>query len=284
VVHDRPHDLGSDSGTLADVRIATFNILHGLSLADGLVDPDRFVQAVRTLDADVLCLQEVDRNQARSGNADLTAIAAEAMGAVDHRFVAAVSGTPGETFAAATGREQPDAAAYGVALVSRYPATAWQDVRLPSAPVRVPMWFGGPRPVWVTDEPRVAVVADLETPLGVLRVGTTHLSFVPWWNGRQLRLVRRAMTTPRPRRGARHPDQTGPTGPTVLTGDLNMGPRRAARLTGMRALAGGPTFPVQRPARQLDHLLTDHPDLTTRSQQVVRLDLSDHRALVADLD
>jgi len=265
------------------VRIATFNILHGLSLADGRVDLDRFVEAVRSLDADVLCLQEVDRHQERSGHADLTALAAETMGAVAHRFVAAVSGTPGEAICTATGEEPPDAAAYGVALVSRHPATAWQVVRLPSAPVTVPMWFGGPKPIWVTDEPRVAVLADLETPLGDLRVGTTHLSFVPWWNGRQLRLVRGVMTTPRPRRGSAARGQQGPTVPTILTGDLNMGARRAGRLTGMRSLATGPTFPVQRPVVQLDHILSDDPDLVSDDQRVVRFDLSDHRALVTDL-
>ena len=67
----------------------------------------------------MLALQEVDRNQPRSHNADLTAVAAEAMGAREHRFVAALAGSPGATWMAATGEEQPDAAAYGVAMLSR---------------------------------------------------------------------------------------------------------------------------------------------------------------------
>jgi hypothetical protein len=62
------------------VRIATFNILSGRSPEDGQVDEDRFRAAVRRLDADLLGLQEVDRNQPRSGHADLTVIAAEVMG------------------------------------------------------------------------------------------------------------------------------------------------------------------------------------------------------------
>src|SRR3954467_132201 len=97
------------------VRIATFNILHGRSPVDDQVDPGRFAEAVRLLDADVLCLQKVDRNQPRSAPADLPSAAAEVMGARDHRFVAALSGTPGATWLAATGDEQPDAAAYGIA-------------------------------------------------------------------------------------------------------------------------------------------------------------------------
>src|SRR4051794_7119188 len=125
------------------MRLATFNILHGRSPRDDRVDVDRFAAAVKGLDADVLALQEVDRNQPRSGHADLTAVAAEAMGAVDSLFVAALSGTPGATWVAATGEEQPDAAAYGIALISKHPMTAWRIVRLGSPPGKVPMWFRG---------------------------------------------------------------------------------------------------------------------------------------------
>ena len=45
------------------MRLATFNLLHGRSLTDGLVDSDRLAAAVAALDADVLALQEVDRDQ-----------------------------------------------------------------------------------------------------------------------------------------------------------------------------------------------------------------------------
>ena len=84
------------------MRIATFNILHGRSPVDDRVDVERLAAAVKTLDADVLGLQEVDRDQPRSMGADLTAVAAEAMGAVDSQFVAALHGTPGGTWMAAS--------------------------------------------------------------------------------------------------------------------------------------------------------------------------------------
>ncbi|HEX2284659.1 MAG TPA: endonuclease/exonuclease/phosphatase family protein, partial [Mycobacterium sp.] len=93
------------------MRMATFNILHGRSVHDGIVHRDRLVDSIRQLDPDVLALQEVDLDQPRSGNSDLTATAAAAMGAVSHRFVAALSGTPGATWMAATGSEQPGTAA-----------------------------------------------------------------------------------------------------------------------------------------------------------------------------
>ena len=101
------------------MRVATFNILHGRTVGDG-VDLDRLRASVQRVDADVLALQEVDFEQERSGRADLTAVAADAMGAVAHRFVASVSGTPGATWLAATGAEQPGTAGYGIALLSRF--------------------------------------------------------------------------------------------------------------------------------------------------------------------
>jgi endonuclease/exonuclease/phosphatase family metal-dependent hydrolase len=149
------------------VRLVTFNILNGRSTLDDRVDVERFADAVKTLDPDVLALQEVDRGQARSGGADLTAVAAEAMGARAHHFVAALTGTPGGTWVAATGAEQPDSAAYGVALLSRYPVDSWRAVRLSALPAPAPYLFhGARRPSMVRDEPRVAAVAALDTPRG----------------------------------------------------------------------------------------------------------------------
>ena len=148
------------------MKLVTFNILHGRT-PGGDVDLRRFADCVAALDADILALQEVDSIQERSGLADLTALAAEAMGARSHRFVAAIAGTPGATWMAATGEEQPGTAAYGVALLSRYPALNWQVVRLPRIPFRFPMYLRAPGRIQVIDEePRAAVIAALDTPLG----------------------------------------------------------------------------------------------------------------------
>jgi endonuclease/exonuclease/phosphatase family metal-dependent hydrolase len=251
------------------MRVVTFNILHGRSPVDDRVDLDRYAAAIAALDADVLALQEVDRNQPRSEGADLTAVAAEAMGARDQRFVAALSGSPGATWTAATGEEQPDSAAYGIALLTRYPVRSWEVVRLAALPMRVPMRFSGSWwPELVRDEPRVALVATVDTPYGQVHVVNTHLSFLRGWNGRQLRSLRHSLQHHR--------------GPLLLVGDLNMGPARAAALTRMRPLATGPTFPADDPREQLDHVLLAG-DLGTHSAgSTHRTGLSDHRALAVD--
>lgn len=252
------------------MRVATFNILHGRTVGDGVV-LQRLRDCVRRIDPDVLALQEVDLEQPRSDRADLTAAAAEAMGAVAHRFVAAISGTPGATWMAATGHERPGTAAYGIALLSRFPVNSWQTVRLPRIPMRFPMYLPGANRVLVIDEePRAAVIAELHTPLGALTVANTHLSFVPGWNRRQLRRLIH--------------DLHGFPGPRMLFGDLNLPPKAVRRWTGMRPLAVAKTFPAAQPNRQLDHILTDDSRLRSNAAEAELMSISDHRPLVVDVD
>jgi endonuclease/exonuclease/phosphatase family metal-dependent hydrolase len=251
------------------VRLATWNILSGRSPGLAGVDVEAFCDAVRSLDADVLALQEVDRAQPRSQGHDLAALAAEAMGAVDHRFVPALAGPP-DHWEAATGFEHPDVPAYGVALLSRLPVAGWRAVRLPPAPVRVPHRSSGQVRL-VHDEPRVAVVAEVARPGAPFDVVATHLSYLRPWNARQLVRLMSVLTSVLADRSR----------PLVLMGDLNMRPRPAARLTCLTALASGATYPAHAPALQIDHLLAD--GLSSRAGHAVRLPLSDHRALVADV-
>jgi endonuclease/exonuclease/phosphatase family metal-dependent hydrolase len=252
------------------VRLTTFNILHGLSPADGTVEISRLAAVVRDLDVDVLALQEVDRDQTRSHFADLTAVAAEAMGAVAHRFVATLSGTPGAHWVVATGREQPGSPSYGIALLSRYPVTSWQVVRLPYLDVRIPMRLPGSRRVaFVREEPRTALVGTLQTPIGELVVANTHLSFVPRWRRRQLVHLRRDLAAARE--------------PVVLMGDLNMPAPKPMGITGYRSLAEAATFPAHAPRRQIDYVLARGALPRVTGHRAEATAISDHRALIVDL-
>jgi endonuclease/exonuclease/phosphatase family metal-dependent hydrolase len=245
------------------VRLATFNVLHGRSPADDVVDLDRFAAAVRELDADVLALQEVDRCQPRSCSADLTAIAAEAGGYDASCFAPALVGSPG-SWSPASGDVAADTPQYGVALLLRAAVASWEVVPLPALPGRVPVLFPGRRrPEVVRDEPRVALVARLADGPTIV---STHLSFIPWWNRVQLRTLVRRMPAAEA---------------LVLMGDLNLPPDVAARTTGLRPLAAGLTYPAHEPREQLDHLLAR--GVTATGPGVVRrLAVSDHCALVVE--
>ncbi|WMF04519.1 endonuclease/exonuclease/phosphatase family protein [Micromonospora robiginosa] len=257
------------------MRLATFNLLHGRSLTDGLVDPDRLTAAVTALDADVLALQEVDRDQTRSGHLDITAHAARALHAPHHRFAAAVVGTPGEQFRPLThdddGHGEP---LYGVGLISRHPVRSWHVTRLRAAPVRSPIYVPGPGGglLLLRDEPRVVLAAVLDTPTAphrrrhppLLRPRLEHLATPP--------------RRPRPTHAAR---------PRILLGDLNLPAGPAAAVTHWRPLARLATYPAGQPRVQLDHVLAD-PHHLDRLPPVTAVDtppstVSDHRPLVVDL-
>lgn len=258
------------------MRLGTWNVLHGAATPDGPVDLDRFAAAVAGLDVDVLGLQEVDRDQPRSGEADLTDLAARAMGAVEQRFAPTLHGMPGAWTPAppctapgaprsGTAPARSTASAYGIALLSRLPVVEWREVPLPRLPRDVPLALGRPRRlVIVRDEPRTALVARVVGPHGPVSVVTTHLSFIPGWNLVQLRHLVRALRA---------------ENPLVVTGDLNMGGRRARLASRLSGLVTGRTFPADAPRRQIDHMLGR--GLVASAPRVHHPPVSDHRALSA---
>lgn len=258
------------------LRLASFNLFSGRSLLDGSTDPDRMTAAAATLDADLLALQEVDRHQDRSGGIDQAARITHALGAVAHRFVPLVAGTPGVPGWRGGPRGEPDDAvpdgpSYGVALISRRPVISWHVLHLDPAAGRwpIPIPSRPPRLLWLADEPRAAVAAVLEHPR--ITVACTHLSFVPGVNARQLRRVRRWLSAL--------------PGPHVLLGDLNLPGRLPARLTGWTPLVTGATYPAPAPRAQIDHALASGLSSTVRvTGRILQLPISDHRAVIADLE
>jgi endonuclease/exonuclease/phosphatase family metal-dependent hydrolase len=250
------------------------------------VSTDRLVAACVSLDADVLCLQEVDRHQARSGGVDQTAAIAEGMGAVAWRFVPALVGEPGAVWRPATDEDLVEGeAGYGVAVVSRLPVRAWHIVRLAPAKLRSPVYVPGGGLIMLDDEPRVGLAAEIELPGGAdgwggrgdgggsgggtLLVANTHLSFVPGWNLAQLRRLTRAL--------AALADDC------VLLGDLNVPNPFARAPGGWTVLARAKTFPAVSPSLQLDHALARGTLPRVVGAEAHLLPLSDHRALTVDL-
>lgn len=257
---------------MSDLRLASWNLLHGRSLADGRTRPEDLHTGAKQLDPDVVALQEVDRFQERSGGVDQTAEIAAAAGASWWMFVPSLWGVPGRDWTAASPDEPDDQgrAAYGVGLVSRLPVLEWDVLRFPPAPMAMPLLVPGQGLVKVDDEPRVAVRAVVCGPSGPFTVIGTHLSFVPGVNARQLRqVVRWAADKPAPH---------------VLLGDLNMPGRLPGWFSGWTQLARVRTYPSWKPRVQFDHVLaspvTAHQ---VRNVESMRLPVSDHNAVAVTL-
>jgi endonuclease/exonuclease/phosphatase family metal-dependent hydrolase len=131
------------------VRLVTFNIHHGVG-DDGRHDLARLAQVLAAADADVICLQEVDRHFGdRSENVDQGLLLARAL---DMQLA----------WGPAFDEPRPDGrprAEYGNALLSRLPILISDVHRLPGS-----------------GEPRSALRTMVELDGGALWVTNTHLS------------------------------------------------------------------------------------------------------------
>jgi endonuclease/exonuclease/phosphatase family metal-dependent hydrolase len=229
------------------LRVATYNLLHGLDLRTGRVDLDAAAAAIDALDADVVGVQEVDRDLARSGGVNQVEELATLLGRTGI-FAPALLGDPELRWARGPGADpDPGGPAYGIGLLSRLPLTAVAIVALPGGgPGTVrPRRPDSRRPPIRDGEPRAALRVTVDGPSGPVAVTTAHLSFVPWRGRRQLATLARFAVADANVPGA------------VLLGDLNLPPQvvePALRRRGWRTAPAGPTFPTWKPITQLDHL------------------------------
>jgi endonuclease/exonuclease/phosphatase family metal-dependent hydrolase len=76
------------------LKVATWNIFAGKLWDGSRVDLDLTLATLRRLDADLVAVQEVDRDQGRSHRADQARLLGEALG-MEWRYAPALLGTPG---------------------------------------------------------------------------------------------------------------------------------------------------------------------------------------------
>ena len=123
------------------------------------------------------------------------------------------------------------------------------------------------------DEPRVAIVGVVRLDGGEeLTVAATHLSIRTYIARLQLEAVLSELVDRRP--------------PHVLVGDLNLPPRIVEPAVAAAGLAiadtTAATFPAHRPRIRIDHVAVSR-DISIERAEIVHTPVSDHRALVAEV-
>lgn len=216
----------------------TWNI-HGCVGLDLRRDPARIRDAVAVAAPDILALQEVD---VRPGHRD-------DIGLVDR--IAAVAGPHVATSYPISGPDRE----YGIALFSRFPIVSAERIDL----------------AYRRREPRTAIDAWLETPLGPLRVLATHFGLSRVERSMQITRLLEAIGNEPPQR-------------TVVTGDFN--DWRLPGEVGRRFLAGFPgqiaprSFPARWPLFCLDRVLLSSDLTGSHIACSLPVVASDHRAVV----
>jgi endonuclease/exonuclease/phosphatase family metal-dependent hydrolase len=248
------------------VRLVTFNTHHGVGV-DGRHDLPRLATVLAAADADLICLQEVDRYYGdRSEDVDQALLLSRALDmqlawgpAIDE-----------------PSRKRGLRRQYGNALLSRLPILV-SDVH--------PLPGGG--------EPRSALRTMVELDGAALWVTTTHLSTrSPAERAEQIAAIAALHTEPM---------ETG-----VLVGDFNADPRKAPELTELTGRftdawdlaperedrAGwrfwhaqhGETHPSRRPRRRIDQVWVSRGVGVARAHVLDAAGASDHLPLVVDLE
>ena len=201
--------------------------------------------AINDLSADVLAIQEVDYLQPRSDSIKTVELIAEKCNYSNWAFAPALKGTPGAQWIASdefiTNKSKRNLqTSYGIGLMSRSPVKSWHRLSLDKSPIGLPLAITsdkGTRISYVTDEPRAAIAAVLESGLTII---TAHLSFVPPVNTKQLKKIKGwADTLP---------------GKKVFIGDFNS---LIFGKAGLNSLNNAKSYPGWNPKAKFDYILSN---------------------------
>jgi endonuclease/exonuclease/phosphatase family metal-dependent hydrolase len=233
------------------MKLITWNIQWGRGV-DGRVDLERIVRTARDMaDFDVLCLQEVADNfpgLEGSGGADQFSDLAELL-LPEHRLYAAY----GVDVAAEGGRRRR----FGNAIATRYTALAIRRHALP--------WPADPGKETMA---RVALELTLQSPMGPVRLTTTHLEYYSEVQRRAQAMRLRNLHDEACQRAQEPGHATSEGGPfdaiaqttrAILCGDFNFPPEHPAYADIQGALAS--RAPRYRDAWALVH--DRHPHVPT---------------------
>jgi endonuclease/exonuclease/phosphatase family metal-dependent hydrolase len=259
----------------AGFTVTSWNLLHGMPIPpqSSVTFHDALEKLHNAIDFDVIALQEVDVQQSRSGNGNQILEVAELIGAKYWAFAPSMYGTPGEKWHGVKDAivfddksSLPNDAMYGIGIVSKVPVKRWHRINLGKAPLGMPLLVAGekrPQLIYVSDEPRSALVAELENGISVT---TTHLSFVPIKNAMQLRKISKWV------------EQL--PGIHIMTGDFNLPWGLGPKISGWHDLAVGATYPSWKPAIEFDYIMSKELKPNQVKPQIHdHYGISDHRAI-----
>jgi endonuclease/exonuclease/phosphatase family metal-dependent hydrolase len=233
-----------------EIRVLVYNI-HAGKDAKGVDNLARVAELVRSTNADIVLLQEVDRGTTRSGKVDQPDVLSKLTG-FNIAFGKTLDYQGGD---------------YGIAVLSRWPIRGDTLIRLPVNPPQARS--GG------LYEPRGALRATIEVPGGSLEVVNTHIDA-----SREDFYRRQEMTTIL---------QLAAQRSTLVGGDLNAEPGsaviemiRGSPVRDAWAECGtgpGLSYPADKPVKRIDYLLVPS-GWRCVSGTVIETDASDHRPVL----
>ena len=254
------------------------------------VEPTSLADAGRKIAAEltpeVIGIQESDYLLQRSGNVNQIAEIATSIEAPYFAFAPCIIGTPGEKWRKLGDGDQKIIAnsdsstshdgSYGIGIASKVEVLQWHRLDLGNSPVGAPLLIPGDesgpgkmRPIYIRDEPRVALAATLGNGYTVIN---THLSFVPGFNLRQLRKLKRWATELEKATGT----------VAIIIGDLNLPKNLPVVASQWKSLVTQATYPSWGAKIQFDYILSK-ASFNSEHLPTVLTGVSDHLPLSVEI-